>query len=252
MSLRYDTSNGVVILEPTNGVRHARLCPAAALAAYTRTNNDIEANGVGALGNLDGVAAAVGDVVVLTAVATASDVDNGLWRVTGLGSAGTTWTMSRHYDADIDGDLYPGSLVYVSEGTRYGGAFLRLADTGDVDINTDTQNWSASSEVYDGAYVRNFVDVDLSAGDYNVTAYDTMVCVSTSDAVNDVVLPTAATSADRLVVVVNTGGDATATPFNISVSGGGNINGAATLAVGTNYAWALLWSDATLWYGVVL
>lgn len=65
------------------------------IAAYTRTGGVIEANANGALANQDGVAPAVGDILLLPEGTAAAAIDAGPWIVQSLGSAGTKFKLLR-------------------------------------------------------------------------------------------------------------------------------------------------------------
>jgi Zn ribbon nucleic-acid-binding protein len=114
----------------------ARLCPAAALPAYTRTDSEIIANINGALPNLDGVAPALDDVVLLVGVATASDVDNGLWVITSLGAAAAKWSMVRAPLANETGEITPQMTVRVEQGTVNAGRMFVVDTVGTITLNT--------------------------------------------------------------------------------------------------------------------
>jgi hypothetical protein len=113
-----------------------RLATNAALAAYTRVGNVITADANGALGNIDGVAAALSDRVLLTSAGTASDVDNGLYVVSDLGSGSTPWVLTRADDANEDGEIVGGMLVPVQDGTNDGGEIYLCTNAAGVTINT--------------------------------------------------------------------------------------------------------------------
>jgi hypothetical protein len=97
--------------------RPCRLATQAALAAYTYSaaTQTITMNSNGALANIDGVAPALGDKILLTMGAAAAD--NGIYVVTSLGGASAQATLQRHADL-AHGDVMPaGFTVEVSEGT---------------------------------------------------------------------------------------------------------------------------------------
>lgn len=63
-----------------------------------------------------------------------------------------------------------------------------------------------------------------------------------------VVLPTAAGNAGRIFTVKDEKGDAAANPVTLSVTGGGNINGAATFVIANAYGGANVYSNGTQWF----
>ncbi|HEU4619193.1 MAG TPA: glycosyl hydrolase family 28-related protein [Gammaproteobacteria bacterium] len=107
----------------------------AALPANTRTVNTLQANANGALGAQDGVAAFVGMRVLVWKEATAAN--NGVYRVTQLGSAGSPWIMVRDGDADSASELVSGTVWPVSAGTLYGLRRFILSVSGSFTLNTD-------------------------------------------------------------------------------------------------------------------
>jgi hypothetical protein len=115
----------------------ARLATVGALAAYTRTASAIVANANGAMANVDGVAPAVGDRLLLTSDGTASDVDNGIWDVDSLGSAGTKYELSRSSDWDESTDFSSATTVPVEEGTVKAGHAFRVTSSDPLVLNTD-------------------------------------------------------------------------------------------------------------------
>lgn len=114
----------------------ARLATDAALPAYTRTDNNILANAVGALPNIDGVAAIVGDILLLTPSGTASNIDNGKWRVTSIGGGASQWSLTRADDMNETAEVYCGVTVPIEEGTLYGGHAFRMTTANPITLNT--------------------------------------------------------------------------------------------------------------------
>lgn len=115
-----------------------RLATAAALPAYTFSGatDTITANANGAMPNVDGVAPAVGDRLLLIGAGTTSDVHNGIWVVTSLGGAAAKWALQRDTLADEDDEITPGMHVYVEEGTAYGTHRFVCTNTGAIVVNT--------------------------------------------------------------------------------------------------------------------
>lgn len=87
----YELDNGPV---PTSDAFTARLV-ITSIAAYTRTDGVIEANANGALANQDGVAPAVGDVLLLPEGTAAAAADAGPWIVESLGAGGAKFKLRR-------------------------------------------------------------------------------------------------------------------------------------------------------------
>lgn len=96
-------------------VQHiARLATQAALSAYTNVSGVLTANANGALGTIDGVAPAVGDLVLLTLGA--AGADNGLYQVTSLGGASSKFVFTLAPDWQQGSTLLAGTTIEVTEG----------------------------------------------------------------------------------------------------------------------------------------
>jgi hypothetical protein len=116
--------------------RPCRLATNAALAAYTYSaaTQTITITANGALANIDGVAPAVGDKILLTMGAAAAD--NGIYVVTSLGGASAQATLQRHADL-AHGDVMPaGFTVEISEGTVWSNNTFKDMGTGAKTIGT--------------------------------------------------------------------------------------------------------------------
>jgi len=116
------------------GTINCRLATAGALPAYTRAGNVLTANANGALPSIDGVAAAVNDFVLLTKGA--AGADNGPFKITSLGSAGSKWTMERIPSMDTSAECVPGMLITVAEGSTFPDTTWRLTTDGPITLNT--------------------------------------------------------------------------------------------------------------------
>jgi hypothetical protein len=115
-----------------------RLATAAPLPAYVFNGaaNTITAAGVGAMPNVDGVAPAVDDRLLLIGAGTTSDVHNGLWVVTSLGGVASNWSLERATLSDESSEVTAGLHVYVEEGTAYGTHRFVCTNTGAIVLNT--------------------------------------------------------------------------------------------------------------------
>ena len=91
-----------------------RLATAGALAANTRTGNSLEADANGALGNIDDVAPALSNRIL---VKNEPAGNNGIYVVTDLGGVGTKWRMERAADMSNDAQLSSSTLIPIEEGT---------------------------------------------------------------------------------------------------------------------------------------
>ena len=111
-----------------------RLVTRISLPAYTQTGSGVgaklEANATGLIPNIDGVVPALNDRILVETNATTSDVHNGIYEVTQLGSGAATWILTRTTDADEDAKVTTGLYVFVQEGT-YGGNSAWILSTPD-------------------------------------------------------------------------------------------------------------------------
>jgi hypothetical protein len=105
--------------DPVDRKSSVRCATTTALSAYTRTGNVITANANGVLAAQDGVTLVVGNSILLTDDGTASNIDNGIYVVTQLGSGGAPFILTRRGDANADDLVNSGMRVAVEEGTQY-------------------------------------------------------------------------------------------------------------------------------------
>lgn len=117
-----------------------RVATAAALPAYTRALSVLTANANGALPNIDGVALAVGDRLLVKDGASASD--NGLYTVTSLGSGGTPWVLTRAADMDLSTETTNGAFTWAVEGTVNGKLGWLLTTPDPIVLNVTGLTWT--------------------------------------------------------------------------------------------------------------
>lgn len=113
-----------------------RVATTANLAA-TRSGSTLTASGNGSINDagIDGVTnLVVADRVLVKNQATGAD--NGWYRVTDLGSAGTPWVMVRADDADAAAEVRAGACSWVNEGTTNGDTRWALTTNDPVVLNT--------------------------------------------------------------------------------------------------------------------
>lgn len=63
-------------------------------------------------------------------------------------------------------------------------------------------------------------------------------------------LPTAATHQDEMYLLKDTDGQAGTNNVTVSVTGGGNIDGSASVIISANYGVLRVWSDGTQWWSL--
>jgi hypothetical protein len=82
---------------------------------------------------------------------------------------------------------------------------------------------------------------------YTVVSSDIVLMCATSGGAISVVLPTAASSTNRVLQIIDAAGSAASNNITVTVSGGGTINGSASYVVNTAYGTATFVSNGTFW-----
>lgn len=117
----------------------------------TRTVNTLQATANGALNSAatDAVVPFVGMRILVKDEAT--QANNGIYRLTQIGTAGTPWIMVRDGDADTSTEFNNGMLFPVTAGTLYGGSQFVLGVPGSFVLNTGAVSYTiyAKSGIYD-------------------------------------------------------------------------------------------------------
>lgn len=111
-------------------------CATTVNLSATRSGNVLTASLNGVLAPIDGVTLALNDRVLVKNQSTGAD--NGIYRVTDLGSVITPWTMTRSDDADNSptGEVTSGMFCFVSEGTTHADQGWVLATNDPITVNT--------------------------------------------------------------------------------------------------------------------
>lgn len=99
----------------------------------------------GALGAIDGVTLSNGSRVLVKNQAGALDVQNGIYTVTNLGSAGAKWVLTRASDFNISANMSPGSYVFVEQGTTQTDTGWVFTTDGTVTVGTTGIVWTQFS-----------------------------------------------------------------------------------------------------------
>jgi hypothetical protein len=119
----------------------------ALLATYNNGAGTLTANSNGVLPTIDGVSYSVLDRILVKdqnggATSPPSDLANGIYFVSDVGSGGTPWILTRAYDADTNAELN-NALVSVNAGTLYGGnSYLNSASP--VVLGTTLLKWEVA------------------------------------------------------------------------------------------------------------
>ncbi len=135
--LSYDPITGIVTVGPGTSDNRAEVHAAttAALAANTRSGNNLTANSNGALAAIDGVTLTTNQRVLVKDEA--STLKNGWYFVADPGGASTPWILSRTADADVSAEFIAGAITKVLSGTVNGGKWFSLSVGGTFILNTD-------------------------------------------------------------------------------------------------------------------
>lgn len=91
----------------------------------------------------------------------------------------------------------------------------------------------------------------VAAASYSVLVTDMIVAVTyTPTGAVTIDLPTAQLLAGRMVVIADTGGNASANNITVTTQGAELISGAATAVISNNYGAKMLFSDGTNWFNL--
>lgn len=101
-------------------------------AAYTRTNNVIQADANGAIGTLDGVTLAVDNVVLFRS----ANSDAGIYVLQSLGDSDNPFVLVRSNQFASSSQAISGTLVTVSEGTTSADTLWMLTTNDPITLNT--------------------------------------------------------------------------------------------------------------------
>lgn len=120
-----------------------RVATTAALPSNTRSGNVLTASANGALPSIDGVSLSVNDRILVKNEATGAN--NGIYTVTSLGGAGSTWSFTRATDADSSAEVTGGMFTFVTEGTTNADTGWVLTTNDTVTLNTTALTFSQFS-----------------------------------------------------------------------------------------------------------
>jgi hypothetical protein len=123
--------------------------------------------------------------------------------------------------------------------------------SGQQTLVNNTQVMSATSTgvaiVQVGPMTSATTPVTFAMSPYTVLSTDLVVLCATSGGAISVVLPTAASSTNRVVQVCDASGSAASNNITVSVSGGGTINGAASYVINSAYGSATFICTGGIW-----
>ncbi|GAF92845.1 unnamed protein product, partial [marine sediment metagenome] len=159
-----------------------RLSTTAALAANTRTDETLTANGVGAL-SIDGTAVVVGDrVLVKNEGGVASHINNGIYVIDVIGDGATAWSMTRATSADSSLELTNGLTVQIGpDGDTLDDQYWQLITPDPITLHTtpiafqsmkDTLGYTDTGAAKVGAYnavIDDMIEVNPTGGGFAIT-----------------------------------------------------------------------------------
>lgn len=109
---------------------------------------------------IDGVAAAVGDRVIIAAQA--SSFQNGIYSVTNIGSASVAWILTRVTDWDVSAEMIQFQMTTVSEGTLHANQVWQYVTPDTITVGTTGITWQefatdavTARKIQNNAYIRS-------------------------------------------------------------------------------------------------
>ena len=159
----------VDVLDVKQSVRAATT---AALPASTYSGGVLTADANGALAAQDGVTLVAGERLLVKDQA--SGLQNGIYVVTQVGTAGTPWILTRASDADTSAEVTAGLFVWVSEGTT---SWWTLTTADPITLGTTALTFAQHGPITAGAGLTktgNTIDVGAGVG-ITVNANDVAV-----------------------------------------------------------------------------
>lgn len=207
--------------------------------AATRTGNTLTASGNGninTLGGIDGITdLAVGELALFRAEA--AKADNGIWKFTDLGTAGTPWVAARATLANESAEVTSGLTTFVEEGTFNGGTVWRLRTVNPIVLNTTLLTFESMT-------VEPHVNLTNADTPYTALTGQRVLLCDTTGGVLSITLPPGDEWPQTFYWIKDVGGNAAANNITIDHDGG-TIDGAANLVINVNRQAVALYSDGT-------
>ena len=174
-----------------------RLATAAALAAvtYNNGNGTLTADANGAL-TIDGVATVANDRVLIKNQASA--VQNGIYKVTTVGSGSAAFVLTRSPDADTAAELTGGTFFFVEEGTANADNGYVATHNGTPTFGSDNitfQQFSGAGQISAGnALTKTGNTIDVAVDDSSIEVSSDAIRVKASGITNAMLAGSIATS----------------------------------------------------------
>lgn len=155
-----------------------RFATAAALPAYTRVGNQITANANGVLPAIDGVTPVLNDSFLL--LNGASDIDNGIWVVTQVGSGALPYILDRRGDFTTSSQVSAGLVVPTGpEGASNGKKLFILVTPDPIVLNSSAIEFEAISG--GGGFTITVLNEDTTIPEAQAMLYHDDVLVEDGD-----------------------------------------------------------------------
>ena len=169
----------------------------------------------------------------------------GLLKKTVTGSTGVLSTAVSGTDYGTVSSIIAGTNLTGGTITTTGTIALSATPSGLTSLGIGTVSPTRSLTVIGGQIV-NLVE---SATDYTILDTDYLIGITDTSAPRTVTLPTASSdNKGQIYIVKDESGAALVNNITIDVNGGGNIDGAATSLIVTNYGDKNFYSNGTQWY----
>jgi hypothetical protein len=207
--------------------------------AAARVNNTLTASGNGNINTIGGIDTitnlALDDLVLVRSEAAASD--NGIYRITDLGTAGTPWVMVRATLADDSEEVTTGLTTYVEEGALYGRTTWTLK-TLNVILNTTILEFESIDVVPS-------VPITFADSPYTATVQRRVILADTSGGAIVINIPPAADWKGGTITVKDAVGNAAAAAISMIPNGGEKIDGAGAVSITVAWRAFVLYSDGS-------
>jgi hypothetical protein len=164
--------------------------------------------------------------------------------------AGMDSLLSAAQQCVFIGSLATGNMASLSNAVAIGynttvslSNSIVLGNGCNVGIGTSTP--TASLSVIGGQIVKR----TATATSYNVLSTDYLIAVTSTASARTITLPAAsATNAGQVYYVKDESGGAGTNNITVNVSGGGNIDGASSIAIDQNYGLLMFYSSGSAWF----
>jgi hypothetical protein len=206
--------------------------------AAARVGNTLTASGNGninTIGGIDGITDLDVDELVLFRAESAK-ADNGIYKLTDLGTAGTPWVATRATLANESVEVTSGMTTFVEEGAKNAGTVWRLRTANPIVLNTTLLTFESMT-------VEPHIDLTNADTPYAALTGQRVLLCDTTGGIIRIDLPPAADWAQSTFWVKDSGGAAAAQNITVDANLGELIDGALTNVLNVNYQARVYYSD---------